>query len=80
MMMAATLAEGETVLENAAKEPEIADLANYLIKMGAKIVGHGTSVIRIQGVEELRPAERTVIADRIEAGTLLIAGAISRGK
>lgn len=80
MMMAATLAEGETVLENVAKEPEIGDLAEYLIKMGARISGHGTSVIRIQGVEKLRPAEHTVIADRIEAGTLLIAGAISKGE
>jgi UDP-N-acetylglucosamine 1-carboxyvinyltransferase len=80
MMMAATLAEGETVLENVAKEPEISDLAEYLIKMGAKISGHGTSVIRIQGVEILKPAEHTVIADRIEAGTLLIAGAISMGE
>lgn len=77
VMMAATLAEGRTVLENAAKEPEIVDLAEYLIKMGAKIKGHGTSVIEIEGVEKLRPAEYTVMADRIEAGTLLIAGAIT---
>lgn len=80
MMMAASLAEGETVLENAAKEPEIFDLAEYLNKMGAKITGHGTSVIKIKGVDQLKPAEHNVIADRIEAGTLLISGAISRGK
>lgn len=79
LMMAAALAEGETTLENSAKEPEIVDLAEYLIKMGAKITGHGTSVIRIEGVEKLRPAQHTVMADRIEAGTLLIAGAITRG-
>lgn len=80
MMMAASLAEGTTVLENAAKEPEIFDLAVYLNKMGAKITGHGTSVIRIQGVNQLKPAEHSVVADRIEAGTLLIAGAISGGE
>jgi len=79
-MMAATLAEGTTVIENAAKEPEIVDLAEYLIKMGAKISGAGSSIIRIQGVERLKPAEHTVIPDRIETGTLMIAGAISRGK
>ncbi len=80
MMMAATLADGITILENAAKEPEIVDLANYLIKMGAKITGHGTSVIRIEGVNKLTPAEHTVCPDRIEAGTLLIAGAITGGE
>lgn len=80
VMMAAALAEGETILENAAKEPEIVDLAEYLIKMGAKITGHGTSVIRIQGVEKLKPAEHSIMADRIEAGTLLIAGAITKGE
>ncbi len=80
MMMAATLAEGTTILENAAKEPEISDLANYLIKMGAKISGHGTSVIKIEGVNQLKPAEHTVCPDRIEAGTLLIAGAITGGE
>jgi UDP-N-acetylglucosamine 1-carboxyvinyltransferase len=80
MMMAATLAEGTTILENAAKEPEIVDLANYLIKMGAQITGHGTSVIRIEGVDKLKPAEHTTCPDRIEAGTLLIAGAISGGE
>lgn len=80
MMMAATLADGVTVLENAAKEPEIVDLANYLISMGAKITGHGTSVIRIEGVDKLKPAEHTVCPDRIEAGTHLIAGAITGGE
>ncbi|MFN7729040.1 MAG: UDP-N-acetylglucosamine 1-carboxyvinyltransferase [Bdellovibrio sp.] len=80
VMMAATLAEGTTILENAAKEPEIVDLAEYLIRMGAKIRGHGTSVIEIQGVEKLRPAEISVMPDRIEAGTLVIAGAITGGE
>lgn len=80
LMMAATLADGVTILENAAKEPEIVDLANYLIKMGAKITGAGTSLIRIEGVEELKPAEHEIIADRIEAGTLLIAGALTGGE
>lgn len=79
LMMAASLADGITVLENAAKEPEIVDLAEYLNSMGAKITGHGSSVIQIEGVEKLKPAEHTVIADRIEAGTLLIAGAITKG-
>lgn len=80
LMMAATLAEGETIIENAAKEPEIVDLANYLNKMGAKISGHGTSVIKIQGVEKLAPARHDIMPDRIEAGTLLIAGAITSGE
>lgn len=80
LMMAAALADGVTILENAAKEPEIVDLANYLNKMGAKISGAGSSIIRIEGVEKLKPAEHTVIADRIEAGTLLIAGAITGGE
>lgn len=80
VMMAAVLAEGTTVLENAAKEPEIVDLANYLIRMGAKIQGHGTSVITIEGVENLRPSSFEVMSDRIEAGTLLIAGAITGGE
>lgn len=79
LMMAASLAEGTTVLENAAKEPEIVDLAECLIGMGAKITGHGTSVITIEGVSSLSPASHTVMPDRIEAGTLLIAGAITRG-
>jgi UDP-N-acetylglucosamine 1-carboxyvinyltransferase len=80
MMMAAALAEGTTILENAAKEPEIVDMAEYMIKMGAKIKGHGTSIITIEGVEKLKPAEHTIMADRIEAGTLLIAGAITKGE
>ena len=80
IMMAATLAEGVTIIENAAKEPEIVDLANYLIKMGAKIEGAGSSIIRITGVDKLTPAEHTVVADRIEAGTLLLAGAITGGE
>lgn len=80
VMMAATLAEGRTILENAAKEPEIVDLAEYLIKMGAKISGHGTSVITIDGVEKLTPAKHSIMPDRIEAGTLLIAGAITKGQ
>ena len=80
MMMAAALADGTTILENAAKEPEIVDLADYLVKMGAKITGHGTSVIKIEGVNKLTPASHTVMPDRIEAGTLLIAGAITGGE
>jgi UDP-N-acetylglucosamine 1-carboxyvinyltransferase len=80
LMMAAVLAEGTTVLENAAKEPEIVDLGNYLNAMGAKVKGHGTSVITIEGVSQLKPAEYTVMPDRIEAGTLLIAGAITGGE
>lgn len=80
MLMAAALADGETIIENAAKEPEIVDLANYLNAMGAKITGHGTSIIRIEGVEQLKPAEHTIMPDRIEAGTLLIAGAITGGE
>lgn len=80
MLMAASLAEGETIIENAAKEPEVIDLANYLNAMGAKISGHGTSIIRVEGVESLHPAEHTIMPDRIEAGTLLIAGAITGGE
>lgn len=80
LMMAAALADGETLIENAAKEPEIVDLANYLTKMGAKIEGAGSSIIRVKGVEKLRAAEHDVIPDRIEAGTLLIAGAITGGE
>lgn len=79
-MMAATLADGVTMIENAAKEPEIVDLANYLIAMGAKIEGAGSSIIRVTGVDKLKPAEHTVVPDRIEAGTLLIAGAITGGE
>ncbi|MBD0384298.1 UDP-N-acetylglucosamine 1-carboxyvinyltransferase [Paenibacillus sedimenti] len=77
IMMAATLAEGTTIIENAAKEPEIVDLANYLNAMGAVIRGAGTGVIRIEGVEKLRGVVHTVIPDRIEAGTYMIAAAIT---
>jgi UDP-N-acetylglucosamine 1-carboxyvinyltransferase len=79
LMMAGVLARGETVLRNAAREPEVADLADLLISMGARIEGAGTSTIRIQGVERLGGAEHTIIPDRIEAGTFAIAGAITRG-
>ncbi len=79
LLMAATLAEGETILENAAREPEIPDLAEMLIKMGAKIDGHGTSRIRIQGVEKLHGCTHQVVADRIEAGTFLCAVAATGG-
>ncbi len=79
IMMAATLARGTTVLENAAMEPEIVDLAHCLRKMGARIEGEGSSVISIEGVDELHPCEHKVIPDRIEAGTLLISGAITGG-
>lgn len=79
LLMAATLAEGETILENAAREPEIVDLANFLITCGAKIEGHGSSVIRIQGVERLKGCEYAVMPDRIEAGTFMIAAAITKG-
>lgn len=79
IMMLASLAKGQTVLENVAQEPEIVDLANYLNKMGAKVRGAGTPVIKIEGVEELRGAEYTVIPDRIEAGTYMIAAAMTGG-
>lgn len=80
VMMAASLAEGTTYLENAAKEPEIVDLANYLNSMGAKISGAGTSVIKIEGVSRLKPqGEYSVMPDRIEAGTLIMAAAMTRG-
>jgi len=78
-LMAAVLAEGETVLENAAQEPEIPDLAEMLIRMGAKIEGHGSSRIHIQGVEKLNGSEHAVVADRIEAGTFLCAVAATGG-
>jgi UDP-N-acetylglucosamine 1-carboxyvinyltransferase len=78
-LMAAALAAGETILENAAQEPEIADLAEMLIKMGAKIEGHGSSRIRIQGVETLHGCEHQVVADRIETGTFLCAVAATGG-
>jgi len=79
LLMAATLADGETVLENAAREPEVCDLAELLTKMGARIEGAGTSVVRIIGVGELHGADHTVIPDRIEAGTFLIGGIITGG-
>lgn len=79
IMMAATLAEGKTVIENCAKEPEIVDLANYLNKMGAKIVGAGTETIRIHGVDKLHGAEHTIIPDRVEAGTFMVAAAVTGG-
>jgi UDP-N-acetylglucosamine 1-carboxyvinyltransferase len=79
LMMAATLADGETVLENAAREPEVVDLANFLIAMGAKIRGAGTDKIVIQGVEKLHGTTYEVLPDRIESGTYLVAGAITRG-
>jgi UDP-N-acetylglucosamine 1-carboxyvinyltransferase len=79
LMMAATLAEGETVLENAAREPEVSDLASLLAHMGARIEGAGTSTIRIQGVERLRGAQHVIIPDRIEAGTFIAAAGITKG-
>ncbi|MDD5382844.1 MAG: UDP-N-acetylglucosamine 1-carboxyvinyltransferase [Candidatus Margulisbacteria bacterium] len=79
VMMAATLAEGETLIENAALEPEIADLANILNSAGAKISGAGTEQIKVSGVSELFPVEYRIIPDRIEAGTFMIAAAITRG-
>ena len=79
LLMAATLAEGETILENAAQEPEIGDLAEMLIKMGAQIEGYGTRRIRIQGVERLHGCVHPVVADRIEAGTFLCAVAATGG-
>lgn len=80
LMMAATLAEGTTVLENAAKEPEVVDLAECLNKMGAKISGAGTDVIAIEGVEALNGASHAVVSDRIEAGTYMVAAAMTGGK
>jgi UDP-N-acetylglucosamine 1-carboxyvinyltransferase len=79
ILMAATLAEGETVLENCAREPEVADLAVLLNKMGARIDGAGSSTIRVQGVERLRGARHRIIPDRIEAGTFILAAAITDG-
>ena len=79
IIMAATLAEGETIIENAAKEPEIVDLASFLSKMGANIKGAGTSTITIQGVEKLTGTRHTIIPDRIEAATYMLAAAMTRG-
>jgi UDP-N-acetylglucosamine 1-carboxyvinyltransferase len=79
LLMAAVLASGETVINNAAREPEVVDLADLLTKMGAMIEGAGTSTIRVQGVAKLHGTTHTIIADRIEAGTFVIAGAITKG-
>ncbi|HEI7858382.1 TPA: UDP-N-acetylglucosamine 1-carboxyvinyltransferase [Staphylococcus aureus] len=79
IIMAASLAKGKTLIENAAKEPEIVDLANYINEMGGRITGAGTDTITINGVESLHGVEHAIIPDRIEAGTLIIAGAITRG-
>jgi UDP-N-acetylglucosamine 1-carboxyvinyltransferase len=80
LMMAATLAEGETVLENAAREPEVVDLANFLNRMGAHIRGAGTDTLRIQGVERLHGTDYRVLPDRIETGTYLVAAAMTGGR
>jgi UDP-N-acetylglucosamine 1-carboxyvinyltransferase len=79
LLMAAVLAEGTTILENAAREPEIVDLCKFLVSMGADIEGAGSSTVRIKGVTEMHSAEHTVLGDRIEAGTFLIAGAVTGG-
>lgn len=79
IMMAATLAEGTTIIENAAEEPEIVDLANFLNEMGANIKGAGTNTIRIKGVKKLKGAEHNIIPDRIEAATYMVAAAITKG-
>ncbi|AXI10618.1 UDP-N-acetylglucosamine 1-carboxyvinyltransferase [Oceanobacillus sp. 143] len=79
IMMAAALAEGKTIIENGAKEPEIVDLANYLNQMGANIIGAGTETIRIEGVDKLHGAEHSIIPDRVEAGTFMVAAAITGG-
>ncbi|AEB30352.1 UDP-N-acetylglucosamine 1-carboxyvinyltransferase [Carnobacterium sp. 17-4] len=79
IMMAATLAKGTTTIENVAREPEIVDLANFLNRMGAKVVGAGTESIRIEGVTELTGTEHSIIPDRIEAGTFMIAAAVTKG-
>ena len=80
IIMAAVLADGETTLENAAREPEVVDLANFLISCGAQIEGHGSSTIRIKGVSSLRGTEYAIMADRIEAGTFLVAAGITGGE
>ncbi|KHD86685.1 UDP-N-acetylglucosamine 1-carboxyvinyltransferase [Heyndrickxia ginsengihumi] len=79
IMMAAALAEGVTTLENCAKEPEIVDLANFLNEMGANVTGAGTEVMKIEGVEKLHAADHTIIPDRIEAGTFMVAAAMTQG-
>jgi UDP-N-acetylglucosamine 1-carboxyvinyltransferase len=80
LMMAATLADGKTTIENAAREPEVVDLANYLNKMGAKITGIGTATLEIEGVKSLHGTQYAILPDRIETGTYLVAAAITRGK
>jgi UDP-N-acetylglucosamine 1-carboxyvinyltransferase len=80
LMMAAALAQGKTVLENAAKEPEVVDLAECLVKMGANIRGAGTDVITIIGVEKLQGAQHNIVCDRIEAGTYMVAAAMTGGE
>ena len=80
LMMAAVLARGETVIENAAREPEVIDLADYLVQLGAIIEGAGTNTIRIQGVETLGGGDYTVLPDRIESGSYLVSGAITSGR
>jgi UDP-N-acetylglucosamine 1-carboxyvinyltransferase len=80
LMMAAALAEGETVLENAAREPEVVDLANFINSMGARVSGAGTSTIRINGVDELGGTQHRVLPDRIESGTYLVAAAMTGGR
>lgn len=80
LLMAACLAEGSTVLENAAREPEVVDLANFLIKCGAKISGHGSSIIHIEGVSSLKGCHYAIMPDRIEAGTFLVAAGITKGE
>ena len=79
ILMAATLAEGKTIIKNAAREPEVLDLANFLIRMGARITGAGTHTIEVEGVESLGGGAYSVMPDRIEAGTYLAAGALTRG-
>src|SRR5690606_8291462 len=79
LMMAAVLARGETLIENAAREPEVVDLANFLIGLGARIEGAGTATIRVQGVDELAGGSYSIMPDRIETGTYLVAGAITSG-
>ncbi|TGD24946.1 UDP-N-acetylglucosamine 1-carboxyvinyltransferase [Companilactobacillus suantsaicola] len=79
IMMAATLADGETVIDNAAREPEIVDLANVLSKMGAEVTGAGTNTVKIRGVESLHGCEHSIMQDRIEAGTFMVAAAVTNG-
>ena len=79
IMMAATLAEGTTTIENVAREPEIVDLANFLNKMGAKVVGAGTETLRIEGVSSLQGIEHSILPDRIESGTFMVAAAVTQG-